>query len=73
LFTAGDHVPEILFVLVPGKLKASPLQISAIGENVGIVFAGLIDTTIFSSAVTVQIELLTIAVTVTLPFNILGL
>ncbi len=46
---------------------------SAIGENVGIVFAGLIDTMIFSSAVTVQIELLTIAVTVTLPFNILGL
>jgi hypothetical protein len=46
---------------------------SAIGENVGIVFAGLTDTRIFSSAVTVQMELLTIAVTETFPFNILGL
>ena len=36
LSTAGDQVPEMLFVLVAGRLKASPLQMSAIGLKEGI-------------------------------------
>ena len=36
LSTAGDQVPEMLFVDVAGKLKASPLQMSAIGLKVGV-------------------------------------
>ena len=39
LSTAGDHDPEIAFVLAAGKLKASPLQMSAIGVKLGAVCA----------------------------------
>ena len=39
LFTAGDHVPEIEFVDVAGNVNTSPLQIGAIGLNVGVVDA----------------------------------
>ena len=48
LSTAGDHDPEILFVLVAGRLKASPLQMSAIGVKLGTVLAVLIVIFIFS-------------------------
>ena len=41
LSTAGDQVPEIAFVLVTGRLKASPLQMSAIGVKLGTVLASL--------------------------------
>jgi hypothetical protein len=39
LSTAGDQVPEILLVLVAGKLNASPLQMSAMGEKLGVLCA----------------------------------
>ena len=39
LSTAGDQVPEMLFVLVVGRLKASPLQMSAMGVKLGAVCA----------------------------------
>ena len=39
LSTAGDHDPEIAFVLVAGKLKTSPLQMSDIGVKLGAVCA----------------------------------
>ena len=48
LSTAGLHVPEMPFVLVAGRLKASPLQISAIGVKLGTVLAVLIVIFIFS-------------------------
>lgn len=37
LFTAGDHVPEIELLDVVGKVNTSPLQIGAMGVNVGVV------------------------------------
>ena len=42
LSTAGDHDPEIAFVLIAGKLNASPLQMAAIGVKLGTVLAVLI-------------------------------
>jgi hypothetical protein len=39
LSTAGDQVPEMLFVLVAGKLNASPLQMSAMGVKLGVLCA----------------------------------
>ena len=39
LLTAGDHVPDIELVDVVGNVKAFPLQIGAIGLNVGVVDA----------------------------------
>ena len=48
LSTAGDHVPEILFVLVAGRIKASPLQMSEIGSKVGLV-------SVFTSTVIVSL------------------
>ena len=39
LSTAGDQDPEIAFVLVAGRLNASPLQISAIGVKIGFIYA----------------------------------
>ena len=39
LSTAGDHDPEIAFVLAAGKLNASPLQMSDIGVKLGVVCA----------------------------------
>ena len=39
LSTAGDQVPEMLLVLVAGKLNASPLQISAMGVKLGVLCA----------------------------------
>ena len=70
--TAGDQVPEILLVLVAGKLKASPLQISAIGEKLGTVLGGLMVIFISSSFVNVHIGLVTTAVTVAFPEVIFG-
>ena len=37
MFIAGDQVPVILFVEVPGKVKAVPLQIGPTCVNVGVV------------------------------------
>jgi hypothetical protein len=48
LSTAGDQVPEIAFVLVEGKLNASPLQMSEIGVKLGVLCA-------FTSTVMVSI------------------
>jgi hypothetical protein len=48
LSTAGDHVPEILLVLVAGRLNASPLQMSAMGVKLGFV-------SVFTSTVIVSI------------------
>ena len=73
LLTAGAHDPEILFVLEPGKLNASPLQIAGIGLNVGEIFALLTVMLMFSSAVIVHIELVTRALMFTIPFEILGI
>ena len=39
LSAAGDHVPEMPFVLVAGRLKALPLQMSAIGVKLGAICA----------------------------------
>jgi hypothetical protein len=38
LFTAGDHVPEILLLEVAGRLNDSPLQIGATCVKVGVTF-----------------------------------
>ena len=37
MFIAGDQVPVILFVEVPGKVNAVPLQIGPTCVNVGVV------------------------------------
>ena len=47
LSTAGDHDPEIAFVLVAGKLKASPLQMSDIGVKMG--FVSVLTSTVIVS------------------------
>ena len=39
LSTAGDQVPEMLLVLVVGRVNTSPLQISAIGVKLGVLCA----------------------------------
>ena len=39
LSTAGDQVPEMLLVLVAGKLNASPLQMSEMGVKLGVLCA----------------------------------
>jgi len=71
LSTAGDQVPEMAFVLVVGRLKASPVQISVIVEKVGI--RDSVKLTINSSwLVIVQITLDTTAVIETEPSNVLG-
>jgi hypothetical protein len=38
LFTAGDHVPVILFVDVVGSVNVPPLQMAATWVNVGVMF-----------------------------------
>ena len=45
LFIAGDHVPVMLFVEVPAKVKGDPLQIGPSCVNVGVV-CGVIVTVI---------------------------
>ena len=47
MFIAGDQVPVILFVEVPGKVKAVPLQIGPTCVNAGVV-CGVIVTVIVS-------------------------
>jgi hypothetical protein len=72
LSTAGDQVPEMLLVLVAGRLNASPLQISAMGVKLGTVLVGLMVIFISSSFVNVHIGLVTTAVTVAFPVVIFG-
>ena len=49
LFTAGDHVPVILFVEVNGNEKVPPLQIGAICVNVGV--TGAVTVTVIDAVV----------------------
>jgi hypothetical protein len=72
LSTAGDQVPEMLLVLVVGKLNAAPLQMLAMGEKLGTVLGGLMVIFISSSFVNAHIGLVTTAVTVAFPVVMFG-
>tara|TARA_B110000037_G_C16637536_1_gene309060 strand:- start:34 stop:474 length:441 start_codon:yes stop_codon:yes gene_type:complete len=72
LSITGDHVPFILLVDVTGRVKASPLQISAIGLKLGVILLAFIVTVIISCAVILQMGLEAIAVIIADPLEILG-